>query len=43
MGNGYIADHADAQALAEASQRSYRMAVITDPTDVKSVKDATKF
>lgn len=32
MGNGFIADHADAQALGEACQRSYRMAGITDPT-----------
>ncbi len=31
MGNGYTADHADAQALAEACQRAYKMAGITDP------------
>jgi len=31
MGNGYAADHADAQALGEACQRAYRMAGISDP------------
>ena len=31
MGNGYTADHADAQALSEACARAYRMAGIDDP------------
>ena len=31
MGNGYTADHADAQALGEACHRAYKMAGITDP------------
>lgn len=31
MGNGYVADHADAQALAGSFARAYAMAGITDP------------
>lgn len=31
MGNGFTADHADAKALGEACQASYKMAGITDP------------
>ena len=31
MGNGFTADHADAQALAEACHRAYKMAGVTDP------------
>jgi acetyl-CoA C-acetyltransferase len=31
MGNGYTADHADAQALGEACHKAYKMAGITDP------------
>jgi len=31
MGNGFTADHADAQALGEACQRAYKMAGITNP------------
>jgi acetyl-CoA C-acetyltransferase len=31
MGNNYVADHADAHALGESFQRSYRMAGIKDP------------
>jgi len=31
MGRGYTADHADAHALGESFQRSYKMAGITDP------------
>lgn len=31
MGNGYVADHADAQALAGSFTRAYAMAGITDP------------
>ena len=31
MGNGYTADHADAQALSEACSRAYKMAGIDDP------------
>jgi acetyl-CoA C-acetyltransferase len=31
MGNGFSADHADAQALGEACHRAYRMAGVTDP------------
>ncbi|MEI6384343.1 MAG: thiolase family protein [Betaproteobacteria bacterium] len=32
MGNGYIADHADSQAMGEACQRAYKMAGVIDPT-----------
>ena len=31
MGNNYVADHADAHALGESFERSYRMAGIKDP------------
>ncbi len=31
MGNGFTADHADAQALGEACTRAYKMAGVTDP------------
>ena len=31
MGNGFTADHADAQALGEACSRAYKMAGVTDP------------
>ncbi len=31
MGNGFTADHADAQALGEACHRAYKMAGVTDP------------
>jgi len=31
MGNNYVADHADAHALGECFERSYRMAGIKDP------------
>jgi acetyl-CoA C-acetyltransferase len=31
MGNNYVADHADAHALRESFERSYRMAGIKDP------------
>src|SRR3546814_5298766 len=31
MGRGYTADHADAHALGESFQRSYKMAGIADP------------
>lgn len=31
MGRGFVADHADAHALAVSFQRAYRMAGITDP------------
>jgi acetyl-CoA C-acetyltransferase len=31
MGNGFTADHADAQALGVACRRAYKMAGITDP------------
>jgi len=33
MGNGFIADHADAHALARAFERSYRMAGIKNPAN----------
>ena len=31
MGNGFTADHADAQALGEACSHAYKMAGVTDP------------
>ena len=31
MGNNYVADHADAHALRQSFERSYRMAGIKDP------------
>jgi acetyl-CoA C-acetyltransferase len=39
MGRNYLADHADAYALAQSFKRSYRMAGITDPRSVVDVAE----
>jgi len=41
MGNNYVADHADAHALGESFERSYRMAGIKDPESIDSPHNAT--
>ena len=39
MGKGFVADHADAHALAESFVRSYRMAGIKNPADQVDVAE----